>query len=269
MKRGHTLFSPDSTYWKVNRETLVALAAPRAVLMEIAHPLVAEAVFRHSNFRRKGLARLYRTAMAAARVTFGTPAQAEAAARRIAGCHAPVSGALEENVGTYHHGHRYSATDADLMFWVLATLIDTNLRAYDFLVEPLSLEQKEEYYQEARRLAALLEIPASAVCPTYGDFARYMEDMVHGSTLHIGSAAQTLREALFPRSIRGRAARLLSFIGIGMLPANLRQAYGLDWNDRKQERLEKLARMLRSWRGKLPDVLLVSPFATVSEWRIR
>jgi uncharacterized protein (DUF2236 family) len=66
------LFSPKSVFWRVNREFTTGLAGPRAVLMQIAHPLVAAGVAEHSRFRDHRLARLYRTSIAAASVTFGS-----------------------------------------------------------------------------------------------------------------------------------------------------------------------------------------------------
>src|SRR5437879_13760120 len=67
------LFSPSSVFWRVNRELASGFAGPRAVLMQIAHPLVAAGVAQHSRFRQHRLARLYRTSVAAAAITFGSP----------------------------------------------------------------------------------------------------------------------------------------------------------------------------------------------------
>src|SRR5262245_61551821 len=69
---GRPLLSPSSMCWRVNRELASSLAGPRAVLMQIAHPLVAAGVAEHSRFREHRFARLYRTSMAAAAITFGS-----------------------------------------------------------------------------------------------------------------------------------------------------------------------------------------------------
>src|SRR2546427_974182 len=70
---GQPLFSPSSVFWRVNRELASGLAGPRAVLMQIAHPLIAAGVAEHSQFYFHRFARLYRTSMAAAGITFGSP----------------------------------------------------------------------------------------------------------------------------------------------------------------------------------------------------
>ena len=69
---GQPLFSPSSVFWRVNRELASGLAGPRAVLMQIAHPLIAAGVAEHSRFRERRFARLYRTSLAAAAITFGS-----------------------------------------------------------------------------------------------------------------------------------------------------------------------------------------------------
>src|SRR5215510_11159418 len=69
-RMGQPFFSPSSVFWRVNRELASGLAGPRAVLMQIAHPLVAAGVTEHSRFRQHRLARLYRTSVAAAAITF-------------------------------------------------------------------------------------------------------------------------------------------------------------------------------------------------------
>src|SRR6185436_20584615 len=65
-----SLFRSSSVFWRVNREITTGLAGPRAVLMQIAHPLVAAGVADHSRYRDARFGRLYRTALAAASITF-------------------------------------------------------------------------------------------------------------------------------------------------------------------------------------------------------
>ena len=44
------LFGPASVTWKVNREAVLLLGGGRALLLQVAHPLVAAAVAAHSDF---------------------------------------------------------------------------------------------------------------------------------------------------------------------------------------------------------------------------
>src|SRR2546428_1372125 len=96
---GQPLFSPSSVFWRVNRELASGLAGPRAVLMQIAHPLVAAGVAEHSRFRQHRLARLYRTSMAAAAITFGSREFALRAIRSVNEKHRQVHGVLKAPEG--------------------------------------------------------------------------------------------------------------------------------------------------------------------------
>ena len=43
--------------WRLNRETVLGLVVLRALLMQVAHPAVAQGVAEHSDFRKRPLAR--------------------------------------------------------------------------------------------------------------------------------------------------------------------------------------------------------------------
>ena len=55
------LFGPGSLTWRVNREGVLLLGGGRALLLQVAHPLVAAGVAQHSNYREDPFGRLYRT----------------------------------------------------------------------------------------------------------------------------------------------------------------------------------------------------------------
>ena len=63
-----------SITWRVNAERIVLLGWARAILLQLAHPLVAAGVFDHSGFRGTPYAaasRLYHTVHAMLSLTFG------------------------------------------------------------------------------------------------------------------------------------------------------------------------------------------------------
>src|SRR5438093_3055321 len=101
------IFSPKSIFWRVNREIACGLAAPRAVLMQIAHPLVAAGVADHSDFSKHRFARLYRTAFAAAAITFGSRDFALRAVKTVNQKHRAVHGVLKEQAGIFPAGTPY------------------------------------------------------------------------------------------------------------------------------------------------------------------
>ena len=52
------LFGPSSVAWRVGRERLLLAGGPAALLMQVAHPLVAAGVSAHSDFEADPLRRL-------------------------------------------------------------------------------------------------------------------------------------------------------------------------------------------------------------------
>ncbi len=134
----------------------------RALLMELAHPLIAAGVADHSDFRKRPFKRLYRTMRLMSCITFGSRKAASRAAQRIGQCHSSVQGELRQPAGCHPSGCAYNANDPQLKLWVLATLIDSSLCLYELFMRPLSAEEKESYYQDSRRMGLLLGIdPAS------------------------------------------------------------------------------------------------------------
>ena len=137
------LFGPTSVTWRVNREAVLLLGGGRALLMQIAHPLVAAGVADHSDFRSDPLGRLRRTLEAMLTITFGTVEEAKRTLRSVNGIHAKVCGTLEEATGGFAAGSRYQARDPRLLLWVHATLVDTSIVVYRRYVGDLSDEEWE------------------------------------------------------------------------------------------------------------------------------
>jgi uncharacterized protein (DUF2236 family) len=266
---GPPLFSPSSVFWRVNRELASGLAGPRAVLMQIAHPLIAAGVAEHSRFREHRFARLYRTSVAAAAITFGSRQFALRAVASINQIHGRVHGALQSQAGVFPSGTPYNANDPELKLWVLSTITDSTLLVYDMFVSPLSDEARRHYYRDSLIVAKLFDIPESLIPPTYSDFQHYMTAMLESDTITVSDAAREIARGLFAPSIEGTLLFSMSAIGIGLLPERLRREFGFRWSRRRQTWLSKMARISRRVRGHLPSILCSSPMATFSQFRLR
>src|SRR5205085_5742513 len=112
------LFGPGSLTWRVNREGVLLLGGGRALLLQVAHPLVAAGVAQHSNYREDPFGRLFRTLDTVTTIVFGATPDAHEAAARLRRIHERVKGVADD-------GTPYQATDHDLIMWVHATLVDT------------------------------------------------------------------------------------------------------------------------------------------------
>jgi uncharacterized protein (DUF2236 family) len=264
---GRPLFSPSSVFWRVNRELASGLAGPRAVLMQIAHPLIAAGVADHSRFREHRFARLYRTSMAAAAITFGSRDFALRAVESINRIHGRVHGVLRTQSGAFPPGTRYDANDPELKFWVLGTITDSTLLVYDLFISPLSDDERQQYYRDSLVVAKLFDIPDRLIPPRYVDFRSYMSGMLESNVITVSDGARDIAHGLFSPSIEGNLLFLMSAIGIGLLPERLRKEYGFQWSLRRKTWLLMMARMSRRVRGHLPSILCSSPMATFSHLR--
>ncbi len=262
-------FSPRSVFWRVNREWLVALAGSRALLLELAHPLIAEGVANHSNYRGDPLGRLYRTMRVMNSLVFGSAAQARRAVGHFHHCHHRVHGALAAPVGDRPAGAAYTARDPRLQLWVLATLIDSTLLVYQRFVAPLTADEQEAYYHDALALADMLGLPPAMMPATHAEFKAYVSAMAASDDLAVGEAARAIVAALFNAPVIGPAVRAASFAGLGLLPERFQQAYRIEWGARQEKWLDRIALLSRRIRPRLPDWLCVSPAALLAEWRLR
>ncbi len=262
-------FAPESIFWRINREALMVLSGPRALLLEMAHPLVAAGVAEHSDFQGQPLRRLFRTIGVMTAVNFETGGRAHAALAHTRGCHGQVYGTLPADVGPYLAGTPYRANDPLLQLWVVATLLDSVLVTYEHLVRPLALKEKQAYYSAGLQLGRAFGIPAELMPPEYDDFQTYVDAMVASDALTVGSQAQAVVNALMRSRMLGPTTRLASFVSIGLTPPRLREAFGFRWTERDERRFQRLGRLSRKLRPWTPAPLVVHPQALVAEWRLR
>jgi uncharacterized protein (DUF2236 family) len=92
-------FSPNSELWLVNRYANGLLFGPAAVLLQVAHPRVAQGVADHSDFRDDALGRLRRTLSTVNQIAFGTKEAAEKMRARLKEVHGGVNGAISDSSG--------------------------------------------------------------------------------------------------------------------------------------------------------------------------
>jgi uncharacterized protein (DUF2236 family) len=247
-----------SVSWTINREIIVIAGWGRAILLQLAHPLVAAGIDAHSSFRGSlisSLHRLWSTIGAMLSLTFGSDEEAVAVAARINVIHDRVSGRLDAPAGVFPAGARYSAHQAELLRWVHATLMDSIPLTYELLVGPLSPEQRERYCVEAAVMEPLLDIPAGLLPRNTTELDAYMRDILGSGKIAITGRSQALaRAVLFPPRWRllWPAFRPAQLITIGLLPASVRDAYGFEWTEREARALVRWARALRLLRRLTP-----------------
>ena len=240
----------------VGREAVLLVGGGRALLLQVAHPLVAAGVAQHSRYEQDPWDRLYRTIAVTTEIAFGDAATSAEAAARLRRAHARVSGAAPD-------GTPYAANSPELLLWVWATLVDTALLVYTRYVGPLSPEERERYYLEQTRFASACGIPERSWSRTYAGFRDYFEatvrDELHPSTDSRRIAASVLGPGL-PLPLRPLSAAL-NLATVGLLPPLVRERLGLDWGPRRQGLLDASAFALRRAIRLLPSPLRQLPAA--------
>jgi len=259
-----SLFGPDSITWRVNREAVLLLGGGRALLLQVAHPLVAAGVAAHSEFQRDPLGRLWRTLDLMLTITFADAARAIHAVREIERVHRRVHGKLDAAVGPFPRGARYDANDPTLLFWVHATLVETALLVYERFVDRLPAQLRRTYYEESKIGARLFGIPEELIPRRLRDFEAYMQEMVSGETLAVGRAGRDIAAAILrpplPPGVQ-QLFQLTNFFTVGLLPPPVRERYGFSWSDARQTGLGGVATATRHLLPLLPGLIRSLPHA--------
>lgn len=255
-------YGPGSVAWKVNREWVVLLGGTRAVLMQLAHPLVALGVSDHSSYMTDPFGRAERTFILGEKLTFGSSRVAHQAARTINNLHKHVHGHLPNDAGAFAHGTPYDARDPELLLWVHATLVDTLLLSYQVFVGPLTHAEEEQYYQESKEIARLLGLSEGQMPRGIDDLKTYVHEMVYSDRLAPTLQARELaHQTLFPPA--PSKLRPLMHLNLNitnaLLPQPVREIYNLEWSQTQQRAFDLTAYSMRLVVPRLPATLRELP----------
>lgn len=238
----------DAVARRVSGEGVLLLGGGRALLMQLAHPLVAQGVADHSGFAADPFARLQRTLDAMYTVVYGTEAEARVVAAQVRAVHDRVTGA------------GYQANDPELLLWVHATLVDTSLRVYRRFLGPLPPGDAERYYAESMIVGEVLGVPQEVQPPDLAAFTAYVGDMVR--TLAVGDVARRLASAILHPAVPPLAAPLFEIVRqvtVGLLPPPLRAGYGLRWDPARAAAFDAASVAARQVLPRLPRLVRAVP----------
>jgi uncharacterized protein (DUF2236 family) len=223
-------------------EGILIAGGARAILLQVAHPAVGQGVADHSRFSERAMDRLRATLTYVYCMAYGSPAERRAVAARV------------DQVHRYIHGPGYDARDPELQLWVAATLYDTAVTLYQRWIAPLDDLLAEEIYREYRVLGTALQMRAAQWPLDRAAFRLYWDRMI--ASLDVTDAARGIcHELLYPRRVPPpvRAAMPLNrLVTAALLPPHIREAYGLEWNPRRQRRFRYFSRTVRAIYPHLP-----------------
>jgi len=248
------LFPSDSVIRRVYADSVCGMGAGTALLLQLAHPSIAQGVHDHSNYEHRPLDRLFGTLYATSAVVFGSRADADAIGDAIGRVHTKVN------------GPGYSALDPELLCWVNATLLGTAAQLYQRMIKPLTTAELDSFVSDSRRVGEVFRCPLDAQPATWAEFETYWQTTI--DSLVVGDTARAVAGSLLsgqglplrpmwkPTLVAARA------LTAATLPPRLRDDYGLPWG-RVDRALAKfglgtagavLPRLPERWRQLGPEL---------------
>ena len=211
------------------RDGALVLGGVAAILMQVADPVVARGVAQHSAFADDPMRRLRHTLGYMYGIALGDESQARTAAGHVDRAHLGVAG----------------ATDPERQLWVAATLYRLGVDVHELLRGPMSDTLADEVFVASKRLGTALQVPPGLWPTDRAAFERYWMDAV--AALEVGDDARAVARDLLqpgrvPLWIRA-GLPLGRTLTAGLLPASIRDAYGLPYRPRAFRRAVRVARL--------------------------
>ncbi|OOC56054.1 MULTISPECIES: oxygenase MpaB family protein [Nocardiopsis] len=241
---------------RISGEACALGGAGYAVLLQIAHPSVAQGVHDHSDFSTRPFNRLLGTLYFVYGTIYGTEEERERLHAIVRAMHRKVN------------GPGYRALDDDLLLWVAATLYDSTSRLYAMVFGEPGEEERARHLREASVLGTALGLPEEKWPTSLAEFDAYWDRSVAG--LHVGEEARRITEQLFhPESLPLRPLmRVQSLLTGGLLPPRLREQFAIPWSDARQRRFDRVVRVTRAVYPRIPRPVRFLP-TTLCLWTMR
>jgi uncharacterized protein (DUF2236 family) len=245
-----------SITWQVNGERILVIGWGCAILMQIAHPLVAEGVAHHSVFSdsfRAKIGRFWRTLDRMLRLTFGSVDDVWKAAQRIDQIHARVYGEREDSAT------RYSARDIELLKWVHCTFVDSMLQTYSLFIRPLTDTELDDYVYKASIIGPLMGAPRGYFPESIDELRKYLQETLTSGKLKVDAQTFTLAKYVLdgvPIPLLQRGMKwYLRLSTAALLPHSLREAYGLRLSRTEEHIFHLTAALSRAAHPFIPTCL--------------
>ena len=242
-------FGPDSASWQVHREVTVLFGGARALLMQAANPLVIAGAGQTGMFERNPWKRLQRTLVLTYTLTFGTRAEADAAAAKINEVHTRINGIDPVT------GRRYDALDPDLLLYVHACLVDSALLFEQRTVGALDDAGRQRFHEEQMLAAEMCLVPRDLIPPTVPAMRAWLADVEdRGEILVTDNARKVARLFLHPpKEAEWRPVLIgVSRLAFATLPPLMREMYGFPHGPLRQAAVDAALAATRLARPLLP-----------------
>jgi uncharacterized protein (DUF2236 family) len=243
-------FGPDSVSWQVHKEVTVLFGGARALLMQAAHPLVIAGAGQTGMFERNPWKRLQRTLVLTYTLTFGTKAQADAAAEKINDVHARINGVDPIT------GRAYDALDPHLLLYVHACLVDSALLFEERTVGALDDVGRQRFHEEQMLAAEMCLVPRDSIPPTVPALRAWLADVEDRGELLVTDNARKVAELFLdpPREAEWRPVlAAVSRLAFATLPPLVREMYGFPSGVAREAAVDVAFAVTRIARPVLPS----------------
>lgn len=261
------LFPLDSDWRRLSMSYSTVLGAPRALLLQVAHPIIAQGVYDHSEFDTNPAKRAVRTFLGVWAVALGSQTTAIDVATIVFRAHLTIRGTIPSYSPTMGD-RKYSAMNPEANLWVWATLVEGVLFGHREVGNEIPRERLERMYEESKTFGAFFHVRPDLIPETLDDFERYFDHVV-ANDLEITPAAKEVSEALlsgarFPFTLAGWLIRTGV---VETLPASVTAAFGWKRTRFTRSLYAGLRGALRAPYAVLPEVLTTMPLAFLPNLR--
>jgi uncharacterized protein (DUF2236 family) len=240
---------PDSLTWRYFGDNRMALLGPRAAVLQNMLPSLGQGVEDHSVWFAETLARLQRSIPPIFDTVYG--ADGRASGHEVRDFHRHIKGRLPD-------GAPYSALNPSTYYWAHATFVEHLIVATDTFIRRLSEAEKEQIFAESITWFERYGVSATGTPRTWPEFRAYWDNALDERLVAHRTAVYGVGYATkgWPRPKRVHPAlwwlvrrpvnAFSSFITIGGLPERARAILGLPWDERRERRYQRFARVCRA-----------------------
>ncbi|MCX0247265.1 oxygenase MpaB family protein [Streptomyces drozdowiczii] len=262
---------PGGVLWSLSGDVRALLMLPAALTLQVAHPAVGAGVDEHSVFRTDPWGRGERSLSSLQLWVYGGEEAAEEG-RRLRRLHRTIQ-------GTDTRGRPYHALTPANYAWVHATGYPVYRHGARYLLRPLSRAQERALYAEWLQVGRVLGIQDRDMPQTIEEFWPYYRAMLADEIEKTPVVAELVAtDTAVPPPDRGPwalrlllgavwpvllppLARFRSFLTVGLMPPDAREAIGLEWTDAQERALRRFCAVVRLLVPVLPERLRYLPRA--------
>ncbi|MCD2145958.1 oxygenase MpaB family protein [Gordonia paraffinivorans] len=264
-----TPLGPDSVAWKVFGDLTFVLGAPRRLLIDVAHPVVATGVREFSVFESDPYGRAERTLNMIMGVVYGRD-DALDMARRLRERHRDIKGRNPD-------GTRWSSLNPEAFHWVHASLVHGVYTQQKELGRGWKPGEVEQFYLEMRRVGRMYGVREQDMPADWASFCDWFDEMTRTRLERSDMTDRVFAVATSPKppphipvlripflwnsTIRPVAGLVVGTVTAGLLTPELRGLLGIDWGRGRRFLFRLIAVQSRLIIPRLPKRIRMVPHA--------